>query len=738
MQREYEQRQSQNQESDQAKTAKGQLCSDIVRDISILQQVQLGVRELTNAHREHIEQAVNSQLKDISDTRLNDSDKEMIANNVYKVVNSKEWREELDVKQEQLAHSIRVKYTAKTIDEFLSSNNAKAISDLANIRSIGMDESGIFAAFKEDHNKGEQGLKELSDKVTIATGFAADNKAAIDEAKRFGYSADNSETARSLVGMNKQEARSTCMETRDKYLGAHLDNNISRFDAAKYQPYIKMDEIKSVMAEEHEFLRKMHLATSSSLEQYPLQIRFKLEDAKTTYEQPELLEKSFTLIDKLESEFNVDTRTILFEVGTIIDAEKILSSLEKCYEHNICYSACASIKEERLEAKSLDSLFTAIEKEQSHLASLHGNIEYHTDDKQLMSAVEKAHNQSKTDVLDNLKNISYKALSSGAKSEGELVEKLKLSSDFKQAHEDIDKHIENHDINTTLASFDVDKKSATTIADIFKVIAKEQEYLSNLHGNIKYPEYNSEESEKANLAHSQKRDNSNIDRLKETAKASLSSGAKSEKELMTELSKVTDLKAAHKKLDKDIEAHTINKQLSQFKKDRNSHTSLTSVIDVMRKEQEYLSGLHSKLRHNDHDSQLMQSINSAHNQTKDNSFDNLNKAIQVIGRADFSDKDTVFNIVKNSSDPVDAHKNLVTTYHDYYMNKVHKALNHIEKSGRIKFDNQEFHCPLKLVQHISDTHNHEYAPHKEMQQLHNKIQEHHKAVEMQKGFELSM
>ena len=72
------------------------------------------------------------------------------------------------------------------------------------------------------------------------------------------------------------------------------------------------------------------------------------------------------------------------------------------------------------------------------------------------------------------------------------------------------------------------------------------------------------------------------------------------------------------------------------------------------------------------------------------------------------------------------------------MSKVHKALNHIEKSGRIKFDNQEFYCPLKLVQHISDTHNHEYAPHKEMQQFHNKIQEHHKAVEMQKGFELSM
>ena len=78
----------------------------------------------------------------------------MIANNVYKVVSSKEWRVELNTKQEQLAHSIRVKYTAKTIDEFLSSNNDKAFSNLANIRSIGMDKSGIFASFKEDHNKG--------------------------------------------------------------------------------------------------------------------------------------------------------------------------------------------------------------------------------------------------------------------------------------------------------------------------------------------------------------------------------------------------------------------------------------------------------------------------------------------------------------------------------------------------------------------------------------------------------
>ena len=259
LQSEYGQRQLQGQSEAQVHATKNQLFSKIVRDISILHQVQLRVRELPKIHLEHIELAASEQLKNISDVRLNDSDKEMIANNVYKVVSSKEWAAELDDKQVQVAHSISVKYTAKTIDEFLS--NDTAMSDLANIRTIGIDESGIFASFKEDYNKGIDALKVTSDKVTMASGFADENKAIIEEAKRFGYGADHAETVRSLVGMDKQEANRTCLEIRDRCISEHLENKIDKtlqsFEIEKLSAKTS-EEVISIIAKEQSYLSEMH------------------------------------------------------------------------------------------------------------------------------------------------------------------------------------------------------------------------------------------------------------------------------------------------------------------------------------------------------------------------------------------------------------------------------------------------------------------------------------------------
>ena len=212
-----------------------------------------------------------------------------------------------------------------------------------------------------------------------------------------------------------------------------------------------------------------------------------------------------------------------------------------------------------------------------------------------------------------------------------------------------------------------------------------------------------------------------------------------ESNLLKDLQQVTDLKASHTKLDKDIENHKISSTLNKFKDAKQSARTVDSMLGIISKEQKFLSKLHGNIKYpEDQSKTLIDKCALAHKQIKDNSFDDLNKALNTIGKTNFADQNTVFNIVKKSSDPAEAHKNLITAYHDHFMGKVHKGLHHIEESGRIKFDNQEFHCPLKLVQHITDTHNHEYAPHKEMQQLHNKIQEQHKAAEMHKELELSM
>jgi nucleoside-triphosphatase THEP1 len=566
-------------------STKEQLAHDLIRDTSILHQVQLEQNKLTATHTQHIEKTVHSEIEKMQ--RFTDSDKEHAASNVYKTISSKNWRDKLDVTNLAKTSDISLKFTAKSIDEFLvgarsSTQIQSAHGDLENIRKYGLDENAILTTFKEGRTAGIDALKEMSNKLTIASGLAAEHSLVIAEAQQWGYKANDTDIVKALVGMDAKQSKNYCTEIRDNYLSEHLDSNLNKFKVAKQHSYIDMNKLKSLMSQEQEFLKTVYKSISFPIQEYSYECKPNLEEAKTAYKNPEFLEKSFKMIDKLESEFKFDSKMISFEIGHLSDSEYTLSSLVKCYEFNRCYTAPELNTEQRLDAKSLNSLFTAIENEQSHLASLHGNIQHYDHDKLLLSRVEKAYKESKSDNLSNLKEISYRSVSSGAITEGYLVSKLKLLPDFQATYKDIDKHIEGHDMNITLARFEENKIQAKTTSDIVKIIGMEQEYLSSLHGNIKYPEYNNDASEKAKLARSQK-DSGCLVKLKEITQQSLSIGAKTEKELLAELSLITDLKYAHKKLDKDIEAYTITKEISKFREERNSQKTLSGIIGAMQK-----------------------------------------------------------------------------------------------------------------------------------------------------------
>jgi ATP-dependent exoDNAse (exonuclease V) alpha subunit len=99
-------------------SSKEQLAHDLIRDISILHQVQLGQNKLTTVHAEHIVKTVNAEIENMQ--RFTDSDKEHAANSIYKVINSEEWRKGLEIKnQEHIEHDNK-KLAAKTIGEYTS------------------------------------------------------------------------------------------------------------------------------------------------------------------------------------------------------------------------------------------------------------------------------------------------------------------------------------------------------------------------------------------------------------------------------------------------------------------------------------------------------------------------------------------------------------------------------------------------------------------------------------------
>ena len=126
-----------------------------------------------------------------------------------------------------------------------------------------------------------------------------------------------------------------------------------------------------------------------------------------------------------------------------------------------------------------------------------------------------------------------------------MLKDLQQVTDLKAAYITLDKDIEAHHINSTLDGFDQEKQEAKTPNEILAVIGKEQEFLSGLHNNIKYPEHISEEmSDAIETAYNQKADNSLKD-LKDIANHALNTGAKTEIDLLKDLQQVTDLKASY-------------------------------------------------------------------------------------------------------------------------------------------------------------------------------------------------
>jgi hypothetical protein len=91
---------------------------------------------------------------------------------------------------------------------------------------------------------------------------------------------------------------------------------------------------------------------------------------------------------------------------------------------------------------------------------------------------------------------------------------------------------------------------------------------------------------------------------------------------------------------------------------------------------------------------------------------------------------------------MDAHKTLIIKYHDHILSQVHKALDIIEEKGHLtitRHDNShKFDCPTKFMEYMTNEHTHEYTPHKQLQQIQNKVIEHHKTLEMSKGMEMEL
>jgi hypothetical protein len=103
----------------------------------------------------------------------------------------------------------------------------------------------------------------------------------------------------------------------------------------------------------------------------------------------------------------------------------------------------------------------------------------------------------------------------------------------------ISEHFDDR-IEKTLQSFAIEKLSAKTSKDLMSIIEKEQNYLSKMHDNIKYPEYHKEGIYQATLEAKENIEKNTIDGLEKALEANQKQGIKSDKELINILNTGND------------------------------------------------------------------------------------------------------------------------------------------------------------------------------------------------------
>jgi hypothetical protein len=112
-----------------------------------------------------------------------------------------------------------------------------------------------------------------------------------------------------------------------------------------------------------------------------------------------------------------------------------------------------SFKTAKIEAKLPEEMIAIIAKEQSFLADLHEVMKYPNEQKHILESIDLAYAQKSDQVVNKLDTLVGRALTSGAKTQDEIVSELKNTENLKNTCINLDKELEVHNVQVNLSNF---------------------------------------------------------------------------------------------------------------------------------------------------------------------------------------------------------------------------------------------------------------------------------------------
>ena len=638
---------------------------------------------------------------------------------------------------------------AKTLNEFFTANeninSNEPISttireDISYLKKYGVNEDEILDAFKSSYLEGHNYLKKTKEQaVNVEQIMQGRGERIITESRLWGSNISDRGLINELMAMPQSERINHLEKHRSEVLNNYLKTHLNNFDTTKVYA-ASLPEVFEAVEKEQKFLAELGSNIQDDVYKYKIENRNILRAVRAIHEKPELFIEVKTMAEQAISTGALHPAEVSYLFKNELSMSDVYKTVDTAFEKHHIQTNLASFKQDKGQAKSPQEFLRAALNEQGFLVGLDGNLKYSTFDSKLQTAIAKARNEQKEEVIDRLEKVIDLSINVGISTNDGAIRVLQSTPDIKSAYVSLDKALEVHEIQTNLNNFAAGKLEAKLPEELITIFTEEQKYLAELKDNIKYPDRHSKNLlNQVTEARLGQQDNI-ISALRKTVDDSIETGFKDGSTIVEELKNTENLKATYVNLDRELENHRVQTNLNNFTRQKEQAKTVLEILQITAGEQEFLASLHNTIKYPELQSQtLLDSISNAHKgQQQDNIMQELHNVSVHITKHKITPEQDLFEQLKNSEDIHTTVKELTKLAAEHHGSFVNTNINRLIKHERLKMGEIIFDCPMKYLRHEIENPAHPYADIAVYKKSIPRLQEIMNKLELKKEHEHSM
>jgi hypothetical protein len=307
----------------------------------------------------------------------------------------------------------------------------------------------------------------------------------------------------------------------------------------------------------------------------------------------------------------------------------------------------------------------------------------------------------KPHLINNLNKITDELQKKGYMKQDDITLILKSNINIESVYTDLEKIYEDHSTKITLKEFKDLKNITNTAADGLKLLEEEQNYLTHLSSNFKYKEQNPQLALLVSKAALNKQDNI-MQELKEMVSSLLKNRYLDKEEVLQNLLSANDPRETLIKFGKIHEKSSIKTDLSTFALDLKQSGTVEKALNIIEKEQNYLSDLPKTLKYykeKEGDEELSSLSLEALKQKDKNTINKLRLATNYSLENGIISNESLVKLFHQNTNLESLEQKLYVACKNTYFRNLIKNLNTIEDNNHVIVDKHKFASQVQYLKH---------------------------------------